>query len=162
MLFLCTGERTDQTGKPLDPFLVAYECRPAHMFVCSKAELEVFPGCFEIAVKLKIGKLQNQADGIRWSQTLAECIEELLVIRAGHFSAEPHSQAAWGGLREDLYHGANNTPPASTTIESTTNRTRSSMTNFIQVPNPTRAMARPPMTTAEVGVIRFTSPLAAW
>ena len=35
-------------------------------------------------------------------------------------------------------------------------------TNFNHVPYPTRAMARPPMTTADVGVTRFTSPFALW
>src|SRR5829696_7206356 len=36
------------------------------------------------------------------------------------------------------------------------------MTNFNQVPYPTRAMARPPITTADVGVTIATRPLPNW
>ena len=54
------------------------------------------------------------------------------------------------------------TPTDRTTMHSTARRMSSGKTNLSHVPYGTRAMARPPMTTAEVGVMRLISPFPAW
>src|SRR4029450_5210052 len=59
-------------------------------------------------------------------------------------------------------HQATNAPTPSTTIVRTASIARRGQTQRRYVPYGTFAMARPPMTTAEVGMNRFMSPEALW
>jgi hypothetical protein len=87
MLFLRPCERTHQAGEPFDPFLVADESCPVNVLVFSETELEVFSGGFEISIELETRQLQHQAYFTAFFQSLAECIEKLLVFRAAYLAA---------------------------------------------------------------------------